>query len=69
MSLAYRVAAYNREKKWQIFLREIAPTREMRVLDVGFTSIEYSNTDNFIEKHYPYPEMLTALGIDHCCLN
>lgn len=36
----------------------------MRVLDVGFSEEEYNNLDNFIEKHYPYPEMLTALGIN-----
>jgi len=36
----------------------------MRVLDVGYSAFEHSNTDNFIEKNYPYPEQLTALGID-----
>jgi SAM-dependent methyltransferase len=64
MSLAYKISDYNRRKKWAIFLKEIAPSQGMRVLDVGFTEEEYSSTDNFIEKHYPYPEMLTALGID-----
>jgi len=47
-----------------LFLEEIAPTRATRVLDVGFSEEEYSSNDNFIEKHYPHPEMLTALGID-----
>ena len=47
-----------------MFLEEIAPTRATRVLDVGFSEEEYSSNDNFIEKHYPHPEMLTALGID-----
>jgi SAM-dependent methyltransferase len=64
LSLAYKISAYNRRKKWQLFLKEIAPTQEMRVLDVGFCEKEYKSGDNFIEKHYPYPEMLTALGID-----
>jgi len=36
----------------------------MSVLDVGFSNKEYSDTDNFLEKHYPYPEQITALGID-----
>jgi len=35
----------------------------MKVLDVGFLDLEYSSTYNFIEKHYPYPERLTALGV------
>lgn len=64
MSIVYRISSYNRRRKWKIFLREIAPTDNMRVLDVGFCEREYSETDNFIEKYYPYPEMLTALGIN-----
>ncbi len=36
----------------------------MLVLDVGFSDREYSGNDNYIEKHYSYPEKLTALGID-----
>jgi SAM-dependent methyltransferase len=64
MTLAYKISAYNRNRKWSLFLKEIAPTRTMRALDVGFSEEEYSSTDNFIEKHYPYPEMLTALGVD-----
>jgi hypothetical protein len=36
----------------------------MRVLVVGFSQEEFSDTVNFIEKYYPYPEILTALGID-----
>jgi len=31
---------------------------------VGFSEEEGSSSSNFIEKHYPYPEMLTALGIN-----
>jgi SAM-dependent methyltransferase len=43
---------------------QISPTPETLVLDVGFCDRERSPTENFIEKHYPYPERLTALGID-----
>ena len=64
MSLAYKVSAYNRRRKWDLFLSEMRPTSTMRVLDVGYSAEEHSNTDNFIEKHYPYPQQLTALGID-----
>ena len=64
MTFAHRISAYNRSRKWGLFLEEIAPTRATRVLDVGFSEEEYSSNDNFIEKHYPHPEMLTALGID-----
>ncbi len=64
MSLAHRVSAFNRQRKWSLFLREIAPTESTRVLDVGFSEEEFSAADNFLEKHYPHPEKLTALGID-----
>ncbi len=35
MTFAHRISAYNRSRKWGLFLEEIAPTRATRVLDVG----------------------------------
>jgi SAM-dependent methyltransferase len=64
MSLAYKVSAWNRQRKWQLFMSEIQPTAQITVLDVGFSEEEYSDTDNFLEKHYPYIEQLTALSIE-----
>lgn len=64
MSIAEKISAYNRQKKWKIFLDFFNPTSENNILDVGFTDIEYSQTDNFLEKHYPYPKNITVLGID-----
>jgi SAM-dependent methyltransferase len=64
MSLAYRISEYNRDRKWNTFLKEIVPTPEIRILDVGFSDEEHSRTDNYIEKHYPYQERLTALGVE-----
>ena len=64
MTLAQAISAYNRSKKWEIFRKHFSPHARMRVLDVGFTGTEYSPNDNYIEKHYPYPERLTALGIE-----
>lgn len=63
-SFAYRVSGFNRRRKWEIFLREFAPQPADRILDVGFSDAEYSDTDNFLEKHYPYRARITALGID-----
>lgn len=62
LSLALRISSYNRWRKWRIFLNEMKPTEQTRILDVGFTEEEFRSTDNFIEKHYPYPEMLTGLS-------
>jgi len=59
VSLAYKISAWNRLRKWNLFLKDFTPKREYRVLDVGFSENEYSVTDNYIEKHYPYPKKLT----------
>lgn len=64
MSLAHRVSAASRRRKWGLFMSTVAPTPATTVLDVGFSDTEYSATDNYIEKNYPYPENLTALGIE-----
>ena len=42
----------------------INPKPEQKILDVGFTDHEYSPVDNYLEKHYLYPENITALGIE-----
>lgn len=63
-SFAYRVSGYNRKRKWSLFERLIRPSPELTVLDVGFNDAEHSDTDNYLEKHYPWRERITALGID-----
>ncbi len=64
MSLAHKISAYNRKRKWKLFINEMSPDKNMPILDVGFSGIGYSPSDNFIEKHHPYPQELTALGIE-----
>lgn len=64
MSLAYKISSFNRRRKYQIFQKELAPTSADKILDVGFSDQEYGPDDNFLEKNYPFPEKLTALGID-----
>lgn len=64
MSLARKISKYNRERKWNIFLEKMAPVDSSQVIDIGFSENEYTDTDNYIEKHYPYPNNLTALGVD-----
>ncbi len=64
MSIAYKVSAFNRKRKWRLFNDLLKPTSNTTILDVGFSEEEYSDTDNFLEKNYQYPENLTALGID-----
>lgn len=62
-SLIYKIAAFNRKKKWNLFYEIIYPTNKDTILDVGYTEIEYSKIDNFLEKNYLYPENITALGL------
>ncbi len=64
MSYAHRVSASNRARKWRLFQEIISPQPQWRVLDVGFSDREYSPTDNYLEKYYPYPRQVTALGTD-----
>ena len=65
MSIARKVSSFNRRRKWKLFLELMNPAPGMRVLDVGYSDYEPSASDNFIEKHYPYPANLAALTIEH----
>ena len=62
--IAYLVSGRNRHKKFDYFMDFFAPDESTKVLDVGPSEEEYSKTDNLIEKVYPYPENLSALGIE-----
>ncbi len=64
MSIAYRISAFNRKRKWKLFNALYMLTPETTILDAGFGEYELSPVDNYLEKHYPYPENITALGID-----
>lgn len=63
-SLAHRISRRNRHKKWDFFQKTFRPGPEDTVLDVGFSENEYSGYDNYMEKFYPWPQNLTALGVD-----
>lgn len=63
MNFAQSISARNRQRKWGLFLRTIAPTSSTTVLDVGFNDREHSAVDNYLEKHYPWPGQITALGV------
>jgi SAM-dependent methyltransferase len=64
MSLAHNLSARNREQKWRLFLRAMAPTEATTILNVGYSNQEYSPVDNYIEKRYAYLHNITSLGIE-----
>jgi SAM-dependent methyltransferase len=58
------ISAWNRQRKWKMFERAMAPAPTTKVLDVGYSEREWAEGDNYLEKHYPWPQRLTALGIE-----
>ena len=62
MSLTNRISAFNRRRKWRHF-QGLFEQGSHRILDVGYTDHEYSDVENFLEKHHPAPERIVALGV------
>ncbi|MDR0796410.1 MAG: class I SAM-dependent methyltransferase [Tannerella sp.] len=62
--IANIISTNNRKRKYNLFLKRINPSDKDLILDVGFSNKEYSEVDNFLEKKYPYPQHITALGVD-----
>jgi len=47
-------------------LQELQIDETNTVLDVGISPEEDLPDTNYLEKHYPYPNKLTALGVEDC---
>jgi SAM-dependent methyltransferase len=68
MRLTDSISLRSRERKLELFLRELSPTAETSVLDVGADELGFGDGDgcgtlNFFEERYPWPERITALGL------
>ncbi|MGI8886914.1 MAG: class I SAM-dependent methyltransferase [Gaiellaceae bacterium] len=68
MRLVDAISLRSRRRKLQLFLEELQPTAETRVLDVGADELGFGEGDgcstlNFFEELYPWPEQITALGL------
>jgi SAM-dependent methyltransferase len=63
-SLAYRISAKSRAQKYDFFMATLNPLATESILDVGANAVEYSDTDNYLEKHYPYPKNITVVSLD-----
>lgn len=62
--LANYISKMNRTRKYELFLNTFRPTSTSSILDVGFNNEEHSPVDNFLERNYPYPQNITALGVE-----
>lgn len=60
--LAYGTAKRNRRKKFALFMNVLKPVSHETVLDVGVNNQEYYQSDNYLEKSYPWPECVTVLA-------
>lgn len=61
--LAMRVGGNQRRRLYEMFLEEGQAREPDRVLDVGVTSEDRYETNNFLEEHYPYKASITAAGL------
>ena len=68
MRLADAVSLRSRRRKLRLLLDELRPTAETTILDVGADELGFGEgggcrTLNFLEELYPWPERITALGV------
>ena len=68
MSLAERISTRSRIHKFDLFLRELAPTADDSVLDVGvdpsgWGDVKDQGQTNFLEHFYAWPQRITGLGL------
>ena len=63
-SLPVKVAAYQRQKMYALFIERMLPRDHDTILDVGVTSDRSYDHSNYLEAWYPHKRHLTAVGID-----
>lgn len=59
-----KIAYTVRKKFFDLFIKLIQPNRHSAVLDAGVTSDLVNDGDNYFEKFYPWPDKITAIGIE-----
>ena len=62
--LLTRMSLASREQKWRLYADAFPPRREERVLDLGVSALDDLPGENFFLRRFPYPDRLTAVGID-----
>ena len=67
MSIANKISAFNRKRKYNYFLETFNPQPTDSLLDVGFSDCDTEYGEKFanhLERFYPYPTQITALGVN-----
>ncbi|HAA29247.1 MAG TPA: SAM-dependent methyltransferase [Cyanobacteria bacterium UBA8553] len=62
-NIRVKISIYNRTRKYNTFKESVKPNSQTTILDVGYTDTEVAESYNFLEKNYPYPQNITALGL------
>ena len=62
--IAANISAESREHKYAQFIAQCRPTPGDTILDIGVNTTEYSPSDNYLEKHYPHKQNITAVGLE-----
>jgi hypothetical protein len=63
-SIPARLAAYQRRRMFERFIRTFATDQRPTIVDVGVTSNESYALDNFLEVLYPDKSAITAVGLE-----
>lgn len=65
-TLVKKISLWNRTRKWMKFMSLFDADKHPKILDVGYTNSNGSGMicTNFLERHYPYLEDVTALGVE-----
>ncbi|MBP9822361.1 MAG: class I SAM-dependent methyltransferase [Candidatus Pacebacteria bacterium] len=55
---------YVRKGVFELFMKHMNPTEQTKILDVGVTGDLVNHADNYFEELYPWPQNITALGVE-----
>jgi SAM-dependent methyltransferase len=72
VTLADSISLRSRRRKLRLFLEEMRPSAETTVVDVGVDEVGFGGlggqsgcaTHNFLEELYPWPDRITAVGLE-----
>jgi Methyltransferase domain len=62
-TISTKLAVHVRKQMFASLMAQARPSRDTKVLDVGVTSEDREGT-NFLEAQYPYPNRITATGLE-----